>query len=71
MLKEAQDDIEIADRGRHWTDNHVPAPGGWEGIIGGVVVPGISEGKAANAALAVTAVAKRVSTFVVMYHAIF
>ena len=74
MLKEAQNDIGIgtgADRGRRWTDNRVPAPRGREGIIGGVVAPGISAGNAANAELAAAAVAKRVSTFVVMYHAIF
>jgi hypothetical protein len=62
MLKEAQDDVAIgtgADRGRRWTDNRAPAPGGREGIV---AAPEILAGNAANAALAADAVAKRVST---------
>jgi hypothetical protein len=66
MLKEAQDDVAIgtgADRGRRWTDNRVPAPGGRDGLIKGVAAPEISAGNATNAALAAAAAAKRVPLF--------
>jgi hypothetical protein len=71
MMKEAQDDVAVgtgADRDRRWTasDNRAPAPGGREGIIDGVPAPDILAGNAANAALAAAAVAKRVSTFIVI-----
>lgn len=70
-LKEAQDDVTIgtgADRGRRWTDNHAPAPGGWNGVINGFMAPETAAGNAANAVLAAVAVANKVSTFVVIYH---
>ena len=51
-------------RGRRWTDNRAPAPGGRGGFIDGVVAPEVSAGNAANATLAAVAVANRASTFV-------
>ncbi|KAF8167513.1 hypothetical protein B0H34DRAFT_854442 [Crassisporium funariophilum] len=61
-LKEAQDDIAIGtgvNRKVRWTDNRVPAPGGREGIVGGVAAPEVSAGNSANAALAAASVAKK------------
>jgi hypothetical protein len=65
MLKEAQDDVAIgtgAYRSWRWTDNRVPAQGGREGVIRGVVAPEMAAGNATNAALAAAEVAKKART---------
>lgn len=61
-LKESQDDKAVgtgSERAARWQDNH--ALGGRDGQVNGVSAPDIASGNAANAALAATAVTKKVS----------
>ena len=48
--------------------NHVPAPGGREGVIKSIVAPEISARNSTNAALAATAVVKKAHIFFVSIH---
>lgn len=60
-MKSSQDDKAAGtgqERAARWHENH--APGGWDGEVGGMSAPDLASGNVANAALAATAIAKKV-----------